>query len=285
MRPLSARNHHLVRLGHLARQRRFRASESAFVVDGPTLVAEALDAGLACTEVFVDVARIDDSIGELLGLAETAGAQVFGVESAALRAATDPVTPQAVAAIFSRPDAAPDRLKSAGLVLVLVEVRDPGNAGTLVRGATAAGADMVIATAGTVDLFAPKTVRASAGAVLHIPMIEGATVAEVLANLTKAGLKSVAGVPSGGAPYDRADFAGRVAVLVGNEAHGFDEHTESSVDSLVHIPMPGPTESLNVAMAGTLLCFEVARQRRAGAMQSQLDDDSPATEGSPRHDR
>lgn len=249
------------------------------------MVAEALGVGLVCTEVFVDVARIDDAVEELLDHAEAAGAQVYGVEGPALRAATDPVSPQAVTAIFSHPHPDPERLQTTQLVLVLVEVRDPGNAGTLVRAATAAGAGMVIATAGTVDLFAPKTVRASAGAVLHIPVIEGATVPEVLSDLAAAGLKTVAGVPTGGDPYDQADLTGRVAVLVGNEAHGFDERTESSVSSLVHIPMPGPTESLNVAMAGTLLCFEVARQRRAGAMPPQLDDGSPTTEGSLRHDR
>jgi TrmH family RNA methyltransferase len=263
LRTLTARNPHLVRLGRLSARRRARDDEGAFVVDGPVLVAEALDAGLVCTDVFVDPDRLDGAIRQLVDRATDAGAEVYGADAAALRRATDPVTPQAVAAIVERPFEDPTELQRARSVLVLAEVADPGNAGTLVRAAAASGVDLIVTTAGTVDLFAPKTVRASAGAVLHLPTLGLGPAAEVLAELEGAGLCTVATVVDGGEPYDRVDLAGRIAIVLGNEAHGLDPEVVALAAGTVSIPMDGPAESLNVAMAGTLVCFEALRQRRA----------------------
>ena len=257
-----------------------RASQGAFVVDGPVLVGEVLDAGLGCTELFVDAARIDSTVERLVERAEHAGATVYSVDAAVLRRSTDPVHPQAVAAIVPRPVVDRSVAATASLVLVLVAVQDPGNAGTLVRAAAAAGADVVMATEGTVDLFAPKCVRASAGAAFRVPIIDGGSATEVLDELRTHRIETVAAVPGRGALYDQCDLTGRIAVLVGNEAHGFDTETERLVDRLIHIPMPGRTESLNVAMAGTVVCFEINRQRRLIAGSSQLDDGNPSTEGS-----
>ncbi len=145
---------------------------------------------------------------------------------------------------------------------MLAEVADPGNAGTLVRAAAAAGIEVVVATAGTVDLFAPKTVRASAGAVLHVPICATGAATETLGALAAAGLRTVVAVVDHGEPYDRVDLTARTAIVVGNEAHGLDRTLVAQADVAVRIPMAGPVESLNVAMAGTLLCFEVLRQRR-----------------------
>ena len=280
MRPLSNRNPHVAQLGRLAQQRRVRASQGAFVVDGPVLVGEALDAGLGCTELFVDAARIDPAIERLVERAERAGATAYSVDSAVLRRSTDPIHPQAVAAVVRRPVVDRSVIATALLVLVLVEVQDPGNAGTLIRAATAAGADVVMATDGTVDLFAPKCVRASAGAAFRVPLLDGGSVADVLGELRAHHIETVAAVPDRGEPHDQCDLTGRVAVLVGNEAHGFDAETEQTVDRLIHIPMPGKTESLNVAMAGTVVCFEINRQRRLAVRSTQLDDGNPSTEGS-----
>lgn len=263
LRTLKARNPHLVRLGRLSARRRARDDEGAFVVDGPVLVAEALDAGLVCTEVFVDPERLDDPIRRLLDRAVEAGAEVFGADAATLRRLTDPVTPQAMAAIVERPFEDPTSLERALSVLVLAEVADPGNAGTLIRAAAASGVDLIVTTAGTVDLFAPKTVRASAGAVLHVPTLTLGPAAEVLGELADAGLCTIATVVDGGEPYDRVDLTGRIAIVLGNEAHGLDPEIAARAAGTVSIPMDGPIESLNVAMAGTLICFEALRQRRA----------------------
>lgn len=263
LRPLSAHNPNVVRLGRLSSRRRARDEAGAFVVDGPVLVAEALDAGLFCPDVFVDPDRIDRSIDTLLQRATSGGATVHGLDAATLRRATDPVTPQAIAAIVERPIEDPSTLDRAATVLVLAEVADPGNAGTLVRGAVASGVDLVVTTRGTVDLFAPKTVRASAGTVMHVASLGLGTIDEVLPDLASAGLTTVVSVVDGGEPFDRVDLTGRRAIVVGNEAHGLPAEVVERADRVVSIPMVGRAESLNVAMAGTLLCFEVLRQRRA----------------------
>lgn len=262
MRTLQARNPRLVRLGQLSRRRRARDEAGQFVVDGPKLLAEALDAALPCREVFVDPARIDPDLAALVARAEAAGAEIFGVDATVLRRVTDPVTPQAVAAVVERPRPAPDLLARATAALVLAEVTDPGNAGTLVRAAVASGVDVVVTTVGTVDLFAPKTVRASAGAVLRVPIHAGDAVAATLGDVTGAGLRTTVAVLDDARPYDAIDLTVPTAIVVGNEAHGLAPEVIAGADLAVRIPMVGPVESLNVAMAGTVLCFEMLRQRR-----------------------
>ncbi|HEX8804212.1 MAG TPA: RNA methyltransferase, partial [Acidimicrobiales bacterium] len=159
-------------------------------------------------------------------------------------------------------------------------VADPGNAGTLLRSAEAAGAGAVAFCDSAVDPYGPKCVRASAGSLFRLAVVRDAPVDDVLVALRAGGVTSVATVPTdlaagegagagdadptlGAVPYDRVDLASRpVAVLLGNEAHGLHPALTVPVDRVVTIPMAGATESLNVAMAGTIVCFESLRQRR-----------------------
>jgi TrmH family RNA methyltransferase len=140
----------------------------------------------------------------------------------------------------------------ASFVLVADRLADPGNAGTIIRSAEAAGANAVVLTPGSVDPYNPKVVRASAGSLFRVPVIE-------------ATLDSLHGFRRLGASSHRGDvytdpvYHGRVAVVVGNEAHGLDD--DADIDQWITIPHAGPAESLNVAMAATVLLFEVARQR------------------------
>jgi TrmH family RNA methyltransferase len=120
----------------------------------------------------------------------------------------------------------------------------------------------VVATAGSVDLFAPKVVRASAGSVFRVPVAVDVTVDDLLLALATVGATTVGTAADAPAPYDETDLTGAVALVLGNEAHGLDAALAAQLDSTVSIPMDGQVESLNVAMAGTLLLFEAARQRR-----------------------
>ncbi len=140
------------------------------------------------------------------------------------------------------------------LVVVGDRLNDPGNLGTLLRSAEAAGVDAVVLTPGSVDPFNPKVVRASAGALFHVPVME-ATLGEVRA----AGLTLVGTSSHQGQGHIDADWAGRVAIVLGNEAHGLVD--DAGVDRWVRIEHRGRAESINVAMAGTLLVFEAARHR------------------------
>jgi len=147
-------------------------------------------------------------------------------------------------------------------VVVCAEVRDPGNAGAVIRVADAAGADAVVCAAGTVDPFNPKTVRASAGSVLHLPVVvaEGAA-ADVLGDLGRRGLRRVAAATRGGTPYTDAPLVPPLALVLGNEAHGVPAPLAAVLDAAVTIPLGGGAESLNVSSAAAVLCFEVARRR------------------------
>ena len=251
------------RLRRLSGRRAARLEEGAFVIEGPTLVREALGARLPISDVFA-TPEVDPS---LLDLASASGATTRIVTADVLARAVDAVTPQGVAAISQRIEVSvDDAVLAAGqgpIALVLVDVADPGNAGTLLRAAEAAGAAAVLFCGGSVDPCNPKCVRASAGALFHLPVAIGGEAEAVLERLRDAGVRTAATVVRDGTPYDEADLTGPLAVVLGSEAHGLPPGVVVAVDLPVTIPMEGRSESLNVAMAGSVLCFESLRQRRS----------------------
>ena len=145
------------------------------------------------------------------------------------------------------------------LVLVAARISDPGNAGTLIRGAAAAGAQVIVLGAGSVDAYNPKVVRASAGACFAVRIVEGCAAVEILATLRSQGVTCLGAAASGGRPPEAFDLRQPTAFVVGHETHGLDPSL--SFDATVTLPMRAG-ESLNAAMAGTTLLFEAARQRR-----------------------
>lgn len=257
--PLGVRNPRVQRLRRLATSRRSRAEAGAFLVEGPTLVAEALAApAVVVQEVFVE-AGPSGGLDALDGLGGLGGIPVTPVRPGVLDRVGDAATSQGVVAVAAIP--APRPLPAAGPVLVLVGLADPGNAGTLVRVAEAADFGAVRFTAGSVDPWSPKSVRASAGSMLRVPVTCGGEAEAVLAEVQATGRRTI-GTRTADAPsYVDADLAGDVALVLGSEAHGLPTGLDAHLDGWVRIPMAGRVESLNVAMAGTLLCFEVARRR------------------------
>ncbi len=235
------------------------------MIDGPVLVREALDAGVAIREAFA----APDADATLLAALDAAGVELRRVTAEVLARAVDAVTPQGVAAIADRPEVSVAQAVAAAaggpLALLLVDVADPGNAGTLLRAAEASGAAAVLFSGSSVDPCNPKCVRASAGALFHLPVASGGESVAVLELLRDAGVATAATVVRDGVPYDAADLTGPVAVVLGSEAHGLPGRVLEGVDHRLTIPMVGRAESLNVAMAGSVLCFESLRQRRARA--------------------
>jgi RNA methyltransferase, TrmH family len=168
-------------------------------------------------------------------------------------AATD--TTPGLFAIVRSPTPDPSVLGRAGFVVVADRVGNPGNLGTILRSAEAAGVEVVVVTPGTVDVFNPKVVRASAGALFHVPVLT-----TDLASVRQAGLRLVGTSSHRGTPHVHADWTGRLAIVAGSESHGLDE--EPSIDEWVRIEHTGRAESLNVAMAVTVICFEAIKRRR-----------------------
>lgn len=190
--------------------------------------------------------------------------RVHTLQAGLIERVSDTVTPQPLLAIAPWIDVPLDTVRAADFLVVCVDVRDPGNAGTVLRSAEAAGASAVVFCDGSVDVFNPKTVRASAGSLFHVPVVNGGPVDDVLATLGTWGVRRLGTVAHGGAAYDEVDLRSPVALVLGNEANGLPE--DVVLDERVTIPMAGRGESLNVGMAAAVLAFEVARQRRHGGV-------------------
>ena len=219
------------------------------MIEGPTLVADAVAAGVELLEIYAEP-----------GAAVPRGVEPTMVEPGTLAAVTDAVTSQGIAAVARQPQPSLAEIPTAAPLLVCVAIGDPGNAGTLLRSAEGAGFGAVLFTSGSVDPFAPKCVRASAGSVFRVPVIKGEEAATVLDEVAATGRRRI-GTRAADAPsLLDADVTGPVAIVLGTEAHGLPADVASHVDDWVSIPMAGRTESLNVAMAGTLLCYEVLRR-------------------------
>ena len=238
-------------------------------MEGTTLGAEAVAAGLHVREVYLEAARADEESRVLSEQLAGAGAALVEVEAGTLAKVGASVTPQPLLAVVDRPAVvAPERAPeeahdgASSFVLVAVSVADPGNAGTLLRCAEAAGAGSVIFTGDGVDPYGPKAVRASAGSVFRLPPLLAEDPAAALEDLRDRGLRTLGAAAGRGLPYDRADLSPPLALVVGSESHGLPASLTGSIDEWVHVPLGGQAESLNVGAAAAVLCFEVQRRRR-----------------------
>ncbi len=236
------------------------------MVEGAKLLGEALASRAAVESVYLDARESTEADRELAAQCHRSGARIFDLQPSVLARACDTVTPQSIAAVVSMVDVPLSTVKSdrPSLAVACVEMQDPGNAGAVLRSACASGAGAVVFSAGSVDVFNPKTVRSSAGALFHIPVVAGEPHPEdVLDELGRWGLRRVGAVAAGGRDYTQEDLARPFALVLGNEARGLPDSLGSRLDGCLSIPMAGATESLNVAVAAAVICFEAARQRRA----------------------
>lgn len=222
------------------------------------MLSEALVAEIPVEGVYV----APDTPDDVLALAEASGARVHVLAPGVLERVADTVTPQPVMAIVPYVDVPLDTLRDASSLVVCVDVRDPGNAGTVLRSAEAAGVDGVICCGGSVDVYNPKTVRASAGTLFHIPVVAGGDAVEVLELIGEWGIRRLGAAARSGTDYVALDLTQRTAFVLGNEANGLPPAVEPLLDDHVQVPMAGRAESLNVGMTAAVLCFEAARQRR-----------------------
>ncbi len=245
-------------------RRSVRTERRLFAADGPNAVQGALSRPGCVVEVFAtaDATRRHQ---DLVETARAEGALWTLVDDRAMTSLSDSVSPAGVVAIcrhLDRPLA--DLLESGpSLVAVCVEVRDPGNAGTVIRCADAAGADLVVMAGSSVDPYNPKTVRASAGSLFHMPLALAADPPEVVAMLKQRGCTVLAAAADGEVSlFDpEAPFAGTTAWLFGNEAHGLDVDLAAQADHRVSIPILGRAESLNLSTAAALCLYESSRRR------------------------
>jgi TrmH family RNA methyltransferase len=243
-------------------KRTLRWSEGVCVIEGPDLVDAALASGAEFEAIYLDASALErERIAALVEQASRAGVRIFALEPGTLDKVADSQTPQPVLAAVRTPVTALGDLEATGTILLLHEVRDPGNAGTIVRSADAAGVTSVVFTGHSVDPFNPKTLRASAGSIFHLP-VAVASLDEALAHFTNAGARSFATVVRGGTDHRSIDFSRACVVVIGNEADGLDADAIAACDERVSIRMQGRSESLNAGVAASLIVFEAMWQRQ-----------------------
>ncbi|BDG60832.1 TrmH family RNA methyltransferase [Caldinitratiruptor microaerophilus] len=273
----SARNPLLKRVRALATRRRDREAEGCSILEGVRLAEEALRAGVTLeVALYTDeLAARREAAGVLDGLA-AAGVRRVRVPADLLARVADTVTPQGLLAVFRIPGrtleelvasvalAAPpgDRARRAAGPLVVADgLQDPGNLGTLVRSAHALGAAGLVATGGAADPWAPKVVRAAMGGLFRLPVAVEPDPEAVVARLRQAGVPIVVADARGERLPWEVDWRRPLALVVGSEARGPSPAFRRAAGGTVRIPMPGEAESLNAAIAGTLLLYEALRQR------------------------
>jgi RNA methyltransferase, TrmH family len=236
------------------------------VVEGPELLSVALDAGATVEAVYVaPEGRANDGVGAVVDRAFSAGVRVFDLGPGVIERVSDTVHPQPVLAVVGFTPAPLEAARDHNTVMVLVDVRDPGNAGTMIRTADASGVGVVIHCDGSVDPTNPKVVRSSAGSIFHVPVVFGGDPTAVVEALQRWEFTTVGTAVRDGTDYASFDWRRRVALVFGNEASGLDETLMSRLDARVSVPMVGKAESLNVAVSASVLCFEALRQRRRTA--------------------
>jgi TrmH family RNA methyltransferase len=245
-----------------------RAASGRFLVEGARAVREATHV----RELFVTAdaaARHPDLVA--------AAPLVSVITERAAAALSETVTPQGIVAVCDTVDVALQTALAGGprLVAVLVEVSDPGNAGTVIRTADAAGADAVLLAGNAVDPHNGKCVRACAGSLFHLPIATHRSVPETIAEARRAGLRILAATATGRRDLDEATLAGALlggptAWLFGSEAHGFDEATLAMADETVRVPIYGRAESLNLATAAAVCLYASARAARHGAAPAAM---------------
>jgi TrmH family RNA methyltransferase len=253
----STRNPKIQWLRSLQSQAKQRREEGAFVIEGVRLAEEALKAGWTPRFVLYTAELSDRGQAVLDGLKQN-GAVAEEAAPHVLKAAADTDNPQGILAVIEqRRLPLPEKLD---FVLVLDQMRDPGNLGTILRTATAAGAQAVLLSPGSVDPFSPKVVRSGMGAHFRLPVLQ-LRWEEIRSVLMKAGLQIYLAEATAIEGYDQVDFRKPFALIVGGEAAGAGSEARRLPALSVTIPMPGGTESLNAAVAAAVLLYEAVRQR------------------------
>jgi RNA methyltransferase, TrmH family len=259
----SLHNKRVTRAARL-KKRAMREKDRLFLVEGAQGVTEAIASGTRVHEIFISPGT-GERLEGLTKAAEQAGIPVRPVSTEVMAHLTSTVTPQGVVAVSQFVDVplAEITARGEGFLPVLVEVRDPGNAGTILRSADAAGAAGVVFTTSSVDVYNQKTVRATAGSLFHLPVVREVGVEEAVSALRDQGFAVLAADAGGARSVYEADLSTPTAVLFGNEARGLAEPALSLADSTIRVPISGHAESLNLAAAATLVLFEAARQGSA----------------------
>lgn len=255
-----------VRMLRSLHARKGREREGLFLAEGVKPVLEALCAGAALHSIAVaDSEKESPSIIEGVAQAERAGVPVHVLGGRAFASVSGVETPQGILAAVRVPDLAlPDANRLPGAVVALERVQDPGNMGTILRTAEAAGAGAVVLSPGCCEPFSPKAVRSAAGSALRVKLYEADDFCAFLNGCRRAGYAVAAGATDGENVFRLAPLPGKFVLVIGNESSGVSEETKACATHLLRVPMAGRTESLNAGVAAGVLLYALQRERLGG---------------------
>ncbi len=272
----SASNEKIKRLRKLLAQKSARDAEGVFVIEGEKQVREAPRS--LFLEVYLSSAAPDDLKTVWFSGAEAScsyGFSVYEVEKGLFDRISEVRTPQGILAVVRKPMWDISRIlrnmRGTGqtgeqprmpLLLLAERLQDPGNAGTILRTAEAAGADAVVFSSDSADVYSPKVVRSAMGSVFRMPVLYEEDIVSFIRELKTYGVRVHAAHLQGSVPYDEPDLTQPCAFLIGNEGRGLTEEAAAAADDRIRIPMAGKIESLNAAMSAGILLYEAARQRQ-----------------------
>lgn len=240
-----------------------RDSEGLYFVEGIRFVNDALDNDQAIIKAVISE-KLESVKGgkELIERITAVCSDCSIVTDKLFKEISDTQTPQGIVAVLEKSRYnIKNIIEEGSSVVILDSLQDPGNVGTIVRTADAAGISAVIMTKGSVDLYSPKVLRSTMGSVFHMPVFQGIDINEAIGMLKESGYKIIASHLDGRNNYFDEDLTDRCAIIVGNEANGISKETAGMADRLVKIPMPGRAESLNASIAASIMIYEIVRQK------------------------
>lgn len=266
----SENNAKIKELIKLQKNARHRRKEGLFVAEGIKLVLEAAKYG-KLRQVLIRESlwheRWKDALESEIAKEFSVDGNRVGVDvapDAVFDMAADTVTPQGILGMVDMPAYSLEEILASpsSLYLLLDDLRDPGNLGTVIRTAEAAGAAGVIMSKGSVDLFNPKVVRATMGAIFRVPFLYVESLPETIAQMRNENISVYGTILEESQPYDESDYTKPSGIVIGNEANGISAPVRESLSGRIHIPMQGSVESLNAAVAAAVVLYEASRQRR-----------------------
>ena len=240
-----------------------RGESDLVALEGLHLVDEALRSGMPLQTIFI--AQGHENLLETLGAIDETKTEILAVPKEILDSAVSTESPQPIAALahprnWPLAEVLEQKPGTPALLVVLSGIQDPGNLGTILRSAEAFGATGILCLTGTVSRWNPKAMRASAGSVFRLPVLASSE-AKAFQHLRETGIHTIAAMAREADPLNVVDLAGPIAIFIGSEGSGLSPEIAGQCDARITIPCPGPVESLNAAVAASVLLYEASRQR------------------------
>lgn len=254
-----------IKLAVALKQKKQRDAAGLFVAEGVRLIEEVCSADWQVETCFYTEAVVSNKRAEsLLNLLQEKPCRMVKVSEAVYHKMSDTEQPQGIMAIVKKGGHLLSTILAAdkAFIVILDAVQDPGNLGTVIRTADAAGASGVVLTKGCTDLYSSKAVRATMGSLFHLPIVDGVSYDELIRSLQEKNIHMIATSLTSSSLYYEADFNQPVAVIFGNEGNGVSEELLCKANSRIFIPLLGRAESLNVAASAAVILYEAVRQRR-----------------------